>query len=110
MAFRYLEVSRFFGNMDGLLRAQFAYPGVTFRHTVAPSTRMPFNIHPLSLELADVDSIYNLGVTDAAAEVKASATEDITHYYSLKKKRDSRLKGGVSFEKFLEMKQNGEFE
>jgi hypothetical protein len=37
MLWRYLEVSRFYSNMDGLLRAQFAYPNITFRNVVAPS-------------------------------------------------------------------------
>jgi len=110
MAFRYLEVSRYYSNMDSLLRAQFAYPEATFRHTVAPSAKMPSNLEPLSLKLADVDTIYELGVSDGVAEANASSTDDLTHYFALKKKHDQRLKGGVSFEKFLEMKKNGEFD
>lgn len=49
MLFRYLEVSRYYSNMDGLLRAQFAYPDVTFRHTLAPSAEMPSSFYPLNL-------------------------------------------------------------
>lgn len=37
MLWRYLEVSRYYSNMDGLLRAQFAYPNVNFRNVCAPS-------------------------------------------------------------------------
>ena len=47
MLWRYLEVSRYYSNMDGLLRAQFAYPNVTFRNVVAPSAEMPSSFYPL---------------------------------------------------------------
>ena len=110
MLWRYLEVSRYYSNMDGLLRAQFAYPNVNFRHTVAPSTSMPSSWYPLNLESGDVDTIYNLGVTDGTAAAAGSTTEDVSHYYTLKKTQDARVKGGVSFDSFLAMKQNGELE
>ena len=111
MLWRYLEVSRYYSNMDGLLRAQFAYPNVNFRKVVAPSAELPSSFYPLNLEQADVDQIWDLGVADgtAAAADTTSAT-DLSHFFSLKKKNDSRLRGGVSFEQFLTMKQNGEFE
>ena len=41
MLFRYLEISRFYGTFDGLLRAQFAYPDVKFRYVIGPSTKLP---------------------------------------------------------------------
>ena len=85
MLWRYLEVSRYYSNMDGLLRAQFAYPNITFRHTVAPSADIPSNYHPLSLNQKDVNKIYDLGVTDGAAAAATSTTNDISHYYSLLK-------------------------
>ena len=112
MLWRYLEVSRYYSNMDGLLRAQFAYPNVTFRHTVAPSADMPSSYYPLNLKQADVDTIYQLGVTDgtAAAQADSTNTADFTQYLTLKKKGDNRVKGGVSFDSFLSMKQNGVFE
>ena len=47
MLWRYLEVSRYYSNMDGLLRAQFAYPNVVFRNVVAPSAEMPSSWYPL---------------------------------------------------------------
>ena len=49
MLWRYLEVSRYYSNMDGLLRAQFAYPTVNFRNVVAPSAEMPSSWYPLNL-------------------------------------------------------------
>lgn len=45
-----------------------------------------------------------------AAATGTSSTDDLSHYYSLKKKNDSRTRGGVTFEQFLAMKQNGDFE
>ena len=111
MLWRYLEVSRYYSNMDGLLRAQFAYPNVNFRHIVAPSAEMPSSFYPLNLTADEVTTIWNLGVTDGtAAATSTTNTADISHYYSLKKKNDSRLRGGVSFDKFMSMKQAGEFE
>ena len=75
------------------------------------SAELPSSFYPLNLEQADVDQIWDLGVADgtAAAADTTSAT-DLSHFFSLKKKNDSRLRGGVSFEQFLTMKQNGEFE
>lgn len=50
MLWRYLEVSRYYSNMDGLLRAQFAYPNVYFRNVVAPSGDLPSSFYPLNLD------------------------------------------------------------
>ena len=47
MLWRYLEISRYYGNMDGLLRAQFAYPDVTFRSIVSPTKDLPSSTIPL---------------------------------------------------------------
>jgi len=55
MLWRYLEVSRYYSNMDGLLRAKFAYPNVTFRNTVAPTADMPSSFYPLNLKQDEVD-------------------------------------------------------
>jgi len=111
MLWRYLEVSRYYSNMDGLLRATFAYPNVNFRNVVAPSTDMPSSFYPLNLTSDEVDTIYNLGVTDGtASSTSTTAVEDLTHFFSLKKKNDKRLRGGVSYDTFMTMKQNGEIE
>ena len=47
MLWRYLEVSRYYSSMDGLLRAQFAYPNITFRNIVAPTADLPSSLYPL---------------------------------------------------------------
>ena len=46
----------------------------------------------------------------AAAQADSTNTADFTQYLTLKKKGDSRVMNGVSFDSFLSMKQNGEFE
>ena len=47
MLFRFLEVERYYSVMDGLLRAQFAYPDVNFRYIVSPSADLPSTLYPL---------------------------------------------------------------
>lgn len=47
MLLRYLEISSFYGSMDGILRAKFAYPNVNFRYAIAPSKTLPWNWVPL---------------------------------------------------------------
>ena len=61
MLWRYLEVSRYYSSMDGLLRAQFAYPDVTFRNIVSPSADLPSSLYPLNLKEADITTMYELG-------------------------------------------------
>lgn len=34
---RFLHIARYYGAMDGITRAQFAYPDVEFRYVVSPS-------------------------------------------------------------------------
>ena len=64
-----------------------------------------------NLDQDQVDTIWNLGVTDGTAAAQSTtSTSDLTHFFSLKKKSDKRLQGGASYEQFLAMKQNGEFE
>ena len=111
MLWRYLEVSRYYSNMDGLLRAQFAYPNVCFRNIMAPSAEMPSSFYPLNLDQSEVDQIWDLGVTDGSTATTAcNSNGDLSQYYSLKKKNDSRVRGGVSFESFQQMKSAGAFE
>lgn len=47
MTIRFLEVARYYGQMDGLLRAQFAYPNVQFRHIISPSAHLASSHLPL---------------------------------------------------------------
>ena len=77
---------------------------------MAPSAKIPSDWYPLNLKQDDVDQIWDLGVTDGkAAATNPSNTADLTHYFGLKKKNDSRM-GNASFDTFLQMKQNGDFE
>ena len=52
-----------------------------------------------------------LGEKDAKASAAAGpqSISDTFHFFSLKKKRDSRVKN-VTFEEFVDMKANGDFE
>lgn len=54
MGIRYLKVARWYGVMDGLLRATFAYPWVNFRHIISPSAELATADLPLNLTLEDV--------------------------------------------------------
>ena len=104
MLWRYLEVSRYYSNMDGLLRAQFAYPNVYFRNVVAPSAEMPSSWYPLNLKQDEVDQIWELGVADGkATAANPSNTADFSHYMSLKRRNDERM-GNASYDSFLQMK------
>ena len=47
MLFRYLEISSFYNSMDGLLRAKFAYEGVTWRYAISPTASIPSSLKPL---------------------------------------------------------------
>ena len=38
LLFRYLEISSYNNSMENVLRAQFAYPKVTFRNIIEPSS------------------------------------------------------------------------
>jgi len=46
MMFRYRAISSYYGSMDGLVRAQFAYPNVTFRYVVQPTKDIPSSLWP----------------------------------------------------------------
>lgn len=111
MGIRFLEVSRYYGHMDGLLRAQFAYPEVEFRHIISPSANLSSSILPLYLTLDEVNADVALGVTDgsAAASQTREDVQDVLHFFSLKKKLDPRVKG-IQYEDFLNMKREGEFD
>ena len=47
VALRAGKLIRYYNAMDGLLRAQFAYPTVNFRHIIAPSSELPDTRLPL---------------------------------------------------------------
>ena len=48
MAWRFLEISRYYSALDGLLRGQYAYPNVNYRALVSPTGTMPSNYFPLN--------------------------------------------------------------
>jgi len=51
MLWRFLHVSHYYSVMDGLLRAQFAYPTINFRHIISPSADLPDTRYPLVRKL-----------------------------------------------------------
>lgn len=84
-----MHVARYYNNMDGLLRATFAYPNIEFRHVIAPSSDLPDSIWPLNLDQSQIDEMVTLGEQDgqnASTGSNANGTEDVLHFYGLKKK------------------------
>ena len=65
MLFRYLEISSYYNSMDGLLRAKFAYPNVTFRYVIATSATIPSSLYPLNMDTKQILDAIALGVKDA---------------------------------------------
>jgi hypothetical protein len=49
MLLRFLEISVFYGSMDGIMRAKFALPKVNFRYGIAPSKSLPAKWTPFVL-------------------------------------------------------------
>jgi predicted acylesterase/phospholipase RssA len=61
MVWRFLHVAQYYNVMDGLLRAQFAYPTINFRHIISPTgdlpdTRMPMVSILYSHKLLELDA------------------------------------------------------
>ena len=71
MLWRYLEISSYYTAVDGLLRAKYAFPNITFRNIVSPSERLPSSIKPLQLDQPDIDSMIALGEKDGKASAAA---------------------------------------
>jgi predicted acylesterase/phospholipase RssA len=44
---RFLHIARYYGTMDGITRATFAYPEVDFRYVVSPTEKLEKNWIPL---------------------------------------------------------------
>lgn len=55
MLMRFLHVTHYYNVMDGLLRAQFAYPTVNFRHIISPSADLPESKLPLVSSCISID-------------------------------------------------------
>jgi hypothetical protein len=112
MLFRFLEIGVFYDVMDGIMRARFAYPQVTWRYAVTPSTRLPFSLSPLNLNTTEMTDMMELGESDAKNVIALGpgvSFDNIYHYFSLKKTNDKKLRS-MTFEDFVTAKQRGEFE
>lgn len=47
------KILRYYSIMDGLLRAQFAYPTITWRNIISPSADLEHNLYPLVSQKPD---------------------------------------------------------
>ena len=112
MLLRYLEVSSFYGSMDGVLRAKFAFPKVNFRYAIAPSKSLPYEYLPLNLNATQVQEILDIGEQDAYNAIQKGegiSFDHLIHYHSLKKSGDERLMK-MNLGDFVEAKLGGAFE
>lgn len=87
MLFRYLEIASYYNSMDGLLRAKFAYPNVTFRYVISPSASIPSSLYPLNMDTKQILDAIALGVKDAQSVISSpsSSLDAMIHYHALKK-------------------------
>lgn len=105
MLYRFLEISEYYGNLDGLLRAKFAYSNVNFRHTVTPSKSLPWNFTPLSMTEKQVQDMVTQGLADGkAALTQTHSTDDLVQYFALVRSRDESVKD-MSFAEFMAKKE-----
>jgi len=112
MLLRYLEISSFYGSMDGVLRAKFAFPTINFRYAIAPSKTMPSSWLPLNLNETQVQEILDLGEQDALNAIKKGegmTFDHLIHYHSLKKSGDKRVMK-MNLGQFVDAKIGGAFE
>lgn len=110
MLFRYLEISSFYNSMDGLLRAKFAYQGVTWRYAISPTAAIPSSLKPLNMNQRDMEASFAVGYKDAQDAIDNKMTiDDLIHYHALKKSGNQSIKGHT-YGSFIEAKRNGEFE
>mmetsp|Transcript_1677 Transcript_1677/g.1611 ORF Transcript_1677/g.1611 Transcript_1677/m.1611 type:complete len:147 (+) Transcript_1677:671-1111(+) len=80
MLFRFLQIARYYGIMDGLKRAEFAYPDVNFRYVIGPSIKLPHNFEPLKFDSTDMQAMYDQGISDAQTVISNGENVDMrTH-------------------------------
>jgi len=108
MLARYLQISGYYSAMDGVLRAQFAYKDVTFRHMVMPSASIGSSIKPFNNDEAWMQTTYDLGVTDGKA-ADGDMFQHATEMHLLMKRADKRI-AHHTLDTFIEAKAAGEFE
>jgi len=61
---------------------------VNFRYAISPSSDLPSNHNPLSLNADDMLAMYKLGINDAKSAIQKGAGTSVldhAHLYSLKK-------------------------
>lgn len=107
MLMRFIEIYWYYGTMNGLERAKFAHPDVTYRHVIKPSTTLPWNYLPLSLNGTQIDQIIAQGVQDGAKAIEQGLNklEDHLEYYRLKKSGKNAHK---SFAHYMKGKQGAQ--
>lgn len=112
---RYLDISSHYSMMDGLLRAKYGFPKVSFRHVITPQSALPSNWYPMgtgyNLNSSQVDQAVKMGEQEAQKSIAGGQrrTNDLFHYWGLRRLRDERV-DFLSLEEFIEQKQNGVFE
>ena len=52
-----MEIAMYYGSLDGLLRARFAYSNVQWRSIIMPTQDLTWNFTPLSLTQAQIDEM-----------------------------------------------------
>lgn len=87
MGLRYLEIRNFYSSMDELIRAQYAYTGVEFRHVVAPTKKLETGIIPFHFDPKEIEHNINTGIQDAKAVIamgSGKTMEYLIEYTNLK--------------------------
>jgi hypothetical protein len=104
MLYRFMEISEYYGSLDGLLRAKFAYKDVNFRYTITPSKSLPWTFEPLDMSETQMKAMIAQGEKDGEAAIKAPrSTDDLLHYYSLVRTQHEAVKG-LNFSEFMTKK------
>lgn len=82
MGWRFLHVSRYYKQMDGLLRAQFAYPDIDWC-VIAPVEALDDGRLPLNFNEAAINTMVSQGEADGTAALTgcSQATKDTMQHY-----------------------------
>lgn len=103
--YRFMEISEYYGSLDGLLRAKFAYKNVNFRSIVMPSKPLTWNFTPLSLTEDQINEFIAQGRQDAQDALKNPLpVEDLMEFFALVRSKDESVKG-LKFEEYLANKE-----
>ena len=57
MLYRFLQVRSWYASLNGLQRARFSHPNVTYRYVFSPTHPLPFNYIPMSQNLTNIYTI-----------------------------------------------------